>query len=1196
MLLQFTIDKKPKGILGALFGLCLLTSLSCEKYSTLSVTERQLPEPAAVLADEDGAITGEIDPNKSTYLQASGDSAVSQNSISFPPGSLAIPTQVTLQEGSSLVANDLADQLGIADNEFSAASPATVVSSAQNIDAQNPFSINLAIGTSLRLNSSDENLIVIYKVQVHAEGGVFKVGILPNSYLKIENGFAQFATTYFGSYQLAYAKNTIEEKTESASDTPIISKNEEKALPEFAFKKIVLTLNATTRAATISAELSNSEVTLKSCVAFLDTDKSSPWDYKIAASKIDSISESIVNDSAHSLYAQLVCQSKDGRSAVSAWSEKLTVPKKVTALVDTVAPTVNVGGDVSTNSIYNMTVATAADAGGIVSYSWSKMSGSGTISFGTSNAKDTTISASVSGSYVLRLTVTDSAGNSAYDELTFTWDASLPTVSIDSPSNAAYCNADNCDTVTVEGQCSEEGRDVVIDGAVSDTATCTSGEWSVEIDYSGESEGAISITADHDDLVGNDATRASITITKDTVLPSVNAGSDVLSKVQVNLNATVSDSNGIYTYAWTKQSGTGTITFGTASAKDTTVSANADEPYTLRLTATDNAGNSAYDEMMLTWDTTGPSVNVGSDLFVKQQYSMNATTSDSNGIASYTWSKQSGAGTITFGTGTAEDTTISANADAGYVLRLTVVDNAGNSSYDELNFTWDTTQPTVNIGPDLFVKTEYSMNATPSDTNGIASYTWSKQQGSGTITFGTGTAANTTITANPEGLYVLRLTVVDNAGNSNYDEVNFTLDTTAPTFPSAPTATPGRKFGETIINFDFSNAEDYESLKIFRGNTPGEHPSLATGCTITNGFLVDEVTSFEDESIHINGMLPDQVYDFVFCLRDLAGNENINIFLSNARTGSHVVFVTSDTYAGNFLTLDPPENETQHKSGLAGADNICQSIGSNITDLDGTFWKAILSDDYTSALSRIDVKNAVYNFNMDLIRDVSTIPDTEFWTTIPNPYNKFDRDESNNFVPSDTISDSAVWTGTSANGYKISNENCNNWSSTENSNIGAIGNADSYQPDWYNFNDTNNDYNTCNFQHRLYCISQELPGLSDFHGITHPTTSNPGKILLKFTLPYDLFFNKGLRIKIFRESSGTFPADDCNGSTQIDATLPNFLEVNSLLTDPNDPELKILSDNTGSPGASFNYRICLFDNNNRLITTSHYFNVQSRSD
>ena len=276
--------------------------------------------------------------------------------------------------------------------------------------------------------------------------------------------------------------------------------------------------------------------------------------------------------------------------------------------------------------------------------------------------------------------------------------------------------------------------------------------------------------------------QASVNFNKDTVLPSVNAGSDVLSKVQVNLNATTSDANGITTYSWTKQAGSGDITFATASAEDSTASADADDAYTLRLSVTDTAGNVAYDDVVLTWDTTGPTINIGSDLLVKQLYNMNATVTDTNGVATYTWSKQSGTGDITFGTDSAEDTTIAADADEAYVIRLTAVDSAGNSSYEEINFTWDTTAPSVNVGSDVLSNASYNMTAAlVSDDNGIATYAWSKQSGTGDISFGAPTAKDTSIDANNSEVYVLRLTVTDNAGNTAYDELNFEWDTVLPT-------------------------------------------------------------------------------------------------------------------------------------------------------------------------------------------------------------------------------------------------------------------------------------------------------------------------------------------------------------------------------------------------------------------------------
>ncbi|MDP3882565.1 MAG: hypothetical protein Q8Q48_00730 [Candidatus Staskawiczbacteria bacterium] len=88
----------------------------------------------------------------------------------------------------------------------------------------------------------------------------------------------------------------------------------------------------------------------------------------------------------------------------------------------------------------------------------------------------------------------------------------------------------------------------------------------------------------------------------DKTNPSVDAGVDQAESTQFLQDATVSDAtSGVASYQWSKTSGSGTITFGTPNAEDTTVSANVVDTYIIRLTVTDNVGNSAYDEFTLTW-------------------------------------------------------------------------------------------------------------------------------------------------------------------------------------------------------------------------------------------------------------------------------------------------------------------------------------------------------------------------------------------------------------------------------------------------------------------------------------------------------------------------------------------------------------------------------------------------------------------
>ena len=117
----------------------------------------------------------------------------------------------------------------------------------------------------------------------------------------------------------------------------------------------------------------------------------------------------------------------------------------------------------------------------------------------------------------------------------------------------------------------------------------------------------------------------------------------------------------------------------------------------ISVTGTDSAGNVSTNidptnegTKAIYTDTVAPTVDAGSDAgAVGEQFTQDATASDGgSGIATYTWTKESGPYTVTFGTSTAVDTTVDAAGEGFYTIRLTVTDTAGNSAYDETSFTW----------------------------------------------------------------------------------------------------------------------------------------------------------------------------------------------------------------------------------------------------------------------------------------------------------------------------------------------------------------------------------------------------------------------------------------------------------------------------------------------------------------------------
>jgi len=68
-------------------------------------------------------------------------------------------------------------------------------------------------------------------------------------------------------------------------------------------------------------------------------------------------------------------------------------------------------------------------------------------------------------------------------------------------------------------------------------------------------------------------------------------------------------------------------------------------------------------------------------------------------ISTIAWSKVSGSGKVIFGPPNAAQTSVRADTDGGYTIRLTAVDTAGNSSSDDVTFMWDTTPPRITHSP-----------------------------------------------------------------------------------------------------------------------------------------------------------------------------------------------------------------------------------------------------------------------------------------------------------------------------------------------------------------------------------------------------------------------------------------------------------------------------------------------------------------
>jgi hypothetical protein len=181
--------------------------------------------------------------------------------------------------------------------------------------------------------------------------------------------------------------------------------------------------------------------------------------------------------------------------------------------------------------------------------------------------------------------------------------------------------------------------------------------------------------------------------------PVVSAGPDqtITLPSGANLNGTVTDDGlpnppGAVTSTWSEVSGPGAVTFGDASAVDTTASFSAAGTYVLKLQASDSVLSSS-DTATVTVNPASqnqpPTVDAGQDqtVFLPNSATLSGTASDDGlpnppGTLVTTWSQFSGPGTVTFGDASSLSTTASFSASGTYVLRLTGDDSALQSSDD----------------------------------------------------------------------------------------------------------------------------------------------------------------------------------------------------------------------------------------------------------------------------------------------------------------------------------------------------------------------------------------------------------------------------------------------------------------------------------------------------------------------------------
>ncbi len=479
----------------------------------------------------------------------------------------------------------------------------------------------------------------------------------------------------------------------------------------------------------------------------------------------------------------------------------------VNAAVVNQPPTAHTGGNKTINLPTNSVTLNGwgSDADGwVAAYQWTKVSGP-TATLTNATTQSLTMSNLVAGTYVVRLTVTDNSGATAFEEATVNVVGTNQSPTANAGANITLTLPTN--SINIIGSGSDPDGSVTgylwtqVNGPGTATLTnATSATVSVSNLAQGVYTFRLTVT-DNNGATGFDDVTVTVNAAPVNVPPQANAGPDRSITLPTNtivINGSGTDADGtIATYSWTKQSGPA-ATLSNQTTANLTASGLIEGSYVFLLTVTDNQGATGIDQMTLTVlpaaINQSPVVNAGSDVTLtlpSNSTILQATASDPDGsIASYQWLKISGP---TFsGTGnTTANFSLNDLEEGTYVFRITVTDNLGATASDEVTvFVFAGNQPPViNAPADQTITLPTStviLNAVASDSDGtVDSYLWTNVSGPGSPTLSGATTASLTASNLIQGTYTFRITATDNDGATAFDEVDVVVQSATNQSPTA---------------------------------------------------------------------------------------------------------------------------------------------------------------------------------------------------------------------------------------------------------------------------------------------------------------------------------------------------------------------------------------------------------------------------
>lgn len=410
------------------------------------------------------------------------------------------------------------------------------------------------------------------------------------------------------------------------------------------------------------------------------------------------------------------------------------IQASATVLKDTVIPTVAFTStpviNNANNAVYTFT-GTCSENTRTVTVAVGAASGSGTCTTGSWTATLNVTAVPDAGAVTITANHTDLAGNNATQaSTTVLKDTSNPTVSISAP---VAINNTNRTAYPLSGSCSENTRTVSVSvGGVTASPVCTTLAWSTTLDVTAVADGgSISITANHTDLAGNNATQATATVAKDTAVPTV----AILSSPIINLA-----NRAAYTVSGTCSENTRTVSVNVGGVTGSPSCGGGTWSSTLNVTGvadgasisitanhSDAAGNNATQaSASVLKDVVIPTVTLTAPIAVnntnRMAYPIGGTCSENTRTVTVSVGGISGTPTCTTGTWSTTLDVTSVGDGVSVAVSANHSDAAGNNATQaSATITKDTTAPTVAITAPLAIndtnKAGYTVSGTCSENS-----------------------------------------------------------------------------------------------------------------------------------------------------------------------------------------------------------------------------------------------------------------------------------------------------------------------------------------------------------------------------------------------------------------------------------------------------------------------------------------------